>query len=154
MNDKATIFNKEIDLIFSSSGHYCVNIVPESCENVLILKFEPSTENKYRQVKKIHTQFGHASKDDMFKILQNTNLLNGNIKPIVERVVNLCETCIKFRKLLPQPIVAFLKADDFKETVTYISYNWACDTCTWKMNSRNLVLLLLLQTKFIVQISL
>ena len=47
-NDKATIFNKEIDLIFSSSGHYCVNIVPESCENVLILKFEPSTENKYR----------------------------------------------------------------------------------------------------------
>ena len=90
----------------------------------------------------------------MFKILQNTNLLNGNIKPIVERVVNLCETCIKFRKLLRQPIVAFLKADDFNETVTYISYNWACDTCTWKMNSRNLVLLLLLQAKFIVQISL
>ena len=62
MNDKATIFNKEINLIFSSRGHYCVNIVPESCKNVLILKFEPSTENKYRQVKKIHTQFGHASK--------------------------------------------------------------------------------------------
>ena len=46
-NDKGTIFNKEIDLHFSSSGHYGVNIVPEfkvseSCENVLI----------YKQVKK------------------------------------------------------------------------------------------------------
>ena len=46
------------------------------------------------------------------------HLLNGNIKPIVEKVVNLCETCIKFRKLLPQPIVAFLKVDDFNETVS------------------------------------
>ena len=42
-NDKATIFNKEIDLHFSSISHYCVNVVPEfkaseSCENVLILE--------------------------------------------------------------------------------------------------------------------
>ena len=28
-NDKATIFNKKIDLHFSSSGHYCINVVPE-----------------------------------------------------------------------------------------------------------------------------
>ena len=27
-NDKAIIFNKEIDLHFSSSGHFCVTIVP------------------------------------------------------------------------------------------------------------------------------
>ena len=42
-NDKATIFNKEIDLHFSSISHYCVNVVPEfkaseTCENVLILE--------------------------------------------------------------------------------------------------------------------
>ena len=66
-NNKATILNKGIDLHFSSSGHYCVNIVPEfkvsqSCEKVLILESELSTGNKYKQVKKIQTQFVHASK--------------------------------------------------------------------------------------------
>ena len=40
--------------------------VSESCENVLILESELSTENKYKQVKKIHTQFGHASKDNVY----------------------------------------------------------------------------------------
>ena len=77
-NDKATIFNNKIHFYFSSSSHYCVNIVPEfkvskSCENVLILESELSTKNKYNHVKKIHTQFGHASKDIMFKILQKKN---------------------------------------------------------------------------------
>ena len=51
----------------------------------------------------------------MFKILQN--LLNSDIKLIIKKVVNLYETCIKFRKPSPQTIVAFLKADDFNETV-------------------------------------
>ena len=52
----------------------------------------------------------------MFKILQN--LLNSDIKLIIKKVVNLYETCIKFRKPSPQTIVAFLKADDFNETVS------------------------------------
>ena len=57
----------------------------------MILGLELSTENKYKQVKIIHTQFGHASKD-MFIILQNANLLNSDIKLIVKKVVNSCET--------------------------------------------------------------
>ena len=61
--------------------------------NVLIVEFELSTEHEYRQVKKIHKQFGHASKD-ISKILQNANLLNSDIKPIVEKVASSCETCI------------------------------------------------------------
>ena len=58
----------------------------------MILELELSTENKYKQVKMIHTQFGHASKDNMFIILQNANLLNSDIKLIVKKVVNSCET--------------------------------------------------------------
>ena len=60
-NDKVIISNKEIYLhFFSSSGHYCVGIVPEfkvpeSCENVLILESEVSTENRYKQKRFTHS---------------------------------------------------------------------------------------------------
>ena len=78
-NDKATIFNKKIDLHFSSSGHYCINIVPEfkttdMCKKVLVLESELSSKSKFNQIKKIHAQFGHASKDSMEKILKDANL--------------------------------------------------------------------------------
>ena len=56
-NNKATIFNKKIDLHFSSSGHYCINIVPEfkttgMCEKVLVLESELSSKSKFNQLKK------------------------------------------------------------------------------------------------------
>ena len=71
-NDKATVFNKKIDLHFSSSGHYCINIVPEFkttevCEKVLVLESELSSDSKFNQIKKIHAQFRHASKDSIKK---------------------------------------------------------------------------------------
>ena len=95
-NDKAIIFNKKTDLHFSSSGHYCLNIVPEfktteMCEKVLVLESELLSKSKFR----------HASKDNMEKSLKDTNLYNNDIKSHVKKVVDLRETCIKFRK--PKP---------------------------------------------------
>ena len=63
-------------------------------------------------------QFGHPSKDSMKKNLQDANLLNNNIKSLVEKIIDSCETCIKFRKPKPRPIVAFSKADGFNKTVS------------------------------------
>ena len=122
-NDKATKFNQKNDLYFSSSGHYCLNIVPEfktteMCEKVLMLESELSNKSKFNQIKKIHAQFGHASKDSMEKILKDANLLNNDNKSLVKKVIDSCETCIKFRKPKPRPIVAFSKADDFNKTVS------------------------------------
>ena len=31
-NDKITIFDKKIDLYFSTSGHYCIDIYPRNAE--------------------------------------------------------------------------------------------------------------------------
>ena len=100
------IFNKNIDLHFSSSGHHCINIVPEfktteMCERVLVLEPELSSKSKFNQIKKIHAQFGHASKDSMKKNLQDTNLLNNNVESLFKKIIDSCETCIKFRK--PKP---------------------------------------------------
>lgn len=35
-----------------------------------------------------------------------------------KKVVNSCKTCIKFSKPSPGPIVTFLKADNFNETMS------------------------------------
>ena len=53
----------------------------------------------------------------MFKIL-NANLLNSDIKLIVEKVVKSCETCIIIEKTITRTIVAFSKLDDFNETMS------------------------------------
>ena len=42
-NDKITIFDKKIDLYFSTSGHYCIDIYPRNgeannCKKVIILE--------------------------------------------------------------------------------------------------------------------
>ena len=78
-----------------------------------MLESEVSTETKYKQVKTIHTVWACLKR-----------FLNSDIKLITEKVLNSCETCIKSRKPLPRPIVAFSKAK------TYVNYNWACSTCT------------------------
>ena len=54
-NDKATIFGIEVDLHFSTSGHYCINIIPEfhvqkTCnEMILMLENNISDKQKFKQ---------------------------------------------------------------------------------------------------------
>ena len=63
-NDKITIFDKKIDLYFSTSGHYYIDIYPRNGEinnheEVMILEKDLSeNEKKKSQVIKIHKQFG------------------------------------------------------------------------------------------------
>ena len=41
-----------------------------------------------------------------------------NISLLIKKVVNTCETCIKFREPNPRPVVAFTKTKDFNQTVS------------------------------------
>ena len=56
-NDKIAIFDKEINLYFSTSGYYCINIPPterekENYEKVLILEKDlPNKEKKSQIIK-------------------------------------------------------------------------------------------------------
>ena len=63
-SDKITIFDKEINSYFSTSGHYCIDIYPTKTENyegVLILEKDlPTEEEKHKLLKHIQ-KFGHAS---------------------------------------------------------------------------------------------
>ena len=91
-NNKITIFNKNIDLYFSTSGHYCINIYPRNgeannCEEVMILKKYLSDNEKNTQVIKIYEQFGHASTENIKKLINNAGLLDKDLNAIIENVV-------------------------------------------------------------------
>ena len=50
-NDKATIFGKEVDLHFSTSDHYCINIIPEfhvhkPCSEIILVSENNISINK------------------------------------------------------------------------------------------------------------
>ena len=68
------VFDKKIDLYFSTSGHYCIDIYPRNgetnnYEEVMILEKDLSDNEKKSQVIKIHKQFGHASIENIKKVL-------------------------------------------------------------------------------------
>ena len=78
--DKANVFGRDIKLHQSTSGHYCIDILPtfgfdETSEEVLVLETNLPHKEKLKQNKKIHAQFGHASKENMEKLLKNANVL-------------------------------------------------------------------------------
>ena len=68
-DDKATVFDREVTLHQSTSGHYCIDILPvffrnDYTEEVLVLEADLSHKQKLSQLDKIHKQFGHAGKVD------------------------------------------------------------------------------------------
>lgn len=72
--DRAVMFNKPVKHNFTSSGHYCVNIMDNKtkgheesqCENeILIILEEMSAAEKRKILLKLHKQFGHASAEKL-----------------------------------------------------------------------------------------
>ena len=113
-NDKITIFDKEINLYVSTSGHYCINIPPterekENYEKVLILEKDLPNKEKNSQIIKMHKQFGYVSVDNIKKLIINTGLCDKYLCTIIENAVQFCDTYIRFKRVPPRPAVGLAK---------------------------------------------
>ena len=111
-------------MYFFTSGHYCIDIYPRNgetnnYEEVMILEKDLSDNEKKSQVIKIHKQFGHASTVNIKKHINNAGLLDKGLNEIIENVVQSCDTCIRFKRAPPRPVVGISKAKDFNETVSF-----------------------------------
>ena len=96
-NEKATILGKEINLHQSTSGNYYIDISPSSiCSNIeeiLYLEKDLSNEQHKVQLNKIHKQFGHASIENMNKLIKIAELFDTQIGKIITDIVLQCENC-------------------------------------------------------------
>ena len=123
-HDKATIFNKEIQLHQSTSGHYCIDILPKfepqqpMSEVVLMLEAKLPSKKKSKQIDKIHKQLGHASIESMQNLFRNANLLDKNISESITETVTECQTCAKLKKPQSRPVVGLAKSNMFNGTVS------------------------------------
>ena len=121
-NDKATMFDKPVELEFTSSGHYCVNITkskPElsSLDNVLNVTDEMSPTEKRKTLVKLHKQFGHATYNRLAKLLNKAGTNNTDTLDLLRSVCENCEICITNKRPSPKPVVGLPLATEFNETV-------------------------------------
>ena len=91
-NDKVKMFNKNVDFKLSTNGHDAVNILPNNVSNfqeteqILILEKCTYEAKKIKTLTKIHWQFGHASPDNIKRLLKNSNLLDQKIITLVDKI--------------------------------------------------------------------
>ncbi|CAC5413707.1 unnamed protein product [Mytilus coruscus] len=123
-NDRAIMFNKPVELEFTSSGHYCVNIVktkPEihvnSEENVLNITDDTSTAEKRKTLVKVHKQFGHATFNRLAKLLKKAGMNNADILDLLRSVCENCDICMTNKRPSSKPVVGLPLTPEFNETV-------------------------------------
>ena len=106
----------------SSNRHYVIDILPtdvlnfHEIEQVLVFENYNSNSEKTKALMKIHQQFGHASSDNMKRLLKQVNLLDNDILPLIDKFY-ACKTCKQYKKPSHGPAVVLGKASDFNHIV-------------------------------------
>ena len=125
--DKATAFGKEIDLNFTSSGHYCVSLVDDTVDVSSIqevLRVELGEIEIEQKLLHLHRQFAHPSSEKLTELLKNANSWKPDYKILLEKIVKNCDICKKFKKNVNRPVVAMPMATRFNQCVTMDLKKW------------------------------
>ena len=116
--NKAIMFEKEIDLRFTTSGHYYIPLKSEN-SNETLLSLSETSDLKYKKkvAYKLHKQFSHPKAHKLQKLLQDAGIFDKELLNEIEAIEGECTICQKYKKPPPKPIVAFAFAKDFNESV-------------------------------------
>ena len=66
---------------------------------------------------KLHRQFGHPTSDKLVKLLRDAGHANKELEEEVDFISRSCETCMKFQRAPPRPVVGLPMARKFNETI-------------------------------------
>ena len=112
--------DRKVKLDTTSSGHYYLPL--KQCEveveEVCINMEDKSFEEKLKIVIKLHRQFAHPSAKNLKALLKNAEHLNDEISQIVDNISAECETCKRYKKTPPTPVVSLSLATRFNEVIT------------------------------------
>ena len=117
--------NKPVELEFTSSGHYCINLLDslhsktDNIDEEVVLAVESgmTEKEKKRTLTKLHKQFEHASAERLSKLLKNAGTSDKQLLNIMKKVTMECEVCAVHKRPVARPVVGFPLATEYNETV-------------------------------------
>ena len=121
--DSMTIFGKQHKLLCTSSGHYAIPIRP-ACSSDDFLKTKEghvvlfnSGNDLEATARKLHQQFSHPSDKRLIDLVKTSGVNNEDLFLAINKVSEQCDTCKRYKKTPPRPVVSFPLATEFNETV-------------------------------------
>ena len=66
---------------------------------------------------KLHRQFGHPSSSKLLSLIKNAGIVDKKLEEAVISYSDSCDTCRKFSRPSPRPVVSLPMATNFNETV-------------------------------------
>ena len=118
--DTGEILGTPVTMNITSSGHYCIPIGVDSVtqEEVYKVSLEGDTiEDRKANLKHIHRQFGHPSRERLSNLLKDANLWNKEIRMGLDEIYENCEICVRFQRNKSKPIVGLPSAKQFNDIV-------------------------------------
>ena len=116
LTDKVEMLGEQIDLKFTSSGHYVIDLHPADLEeikgNIALFNLTEAT------AKKIHTQFGHARSERLKKLVTDAGVKDEKFLKLLDDTEDSCETCKRYKKPKPRPAVALALTEEFNGVVS------------------------------------
>ena len=119
-NDTLEVEDRRVELDTTSSGHYYLPL--KQCEveveEVCMSMEDKSFNEKFKIVTKLHRQFAHPSAKNLKAFLKSAGHLDDDTSQIVDNISAECETCKRYKKTPPTPVISLPPATRFNEVIT------------------------------------
>ena len=114
--DIVHLLGQKVHLKISKSGHLLLPLIDTS-HCLLTSPIQPGNPNLEKQITKLHKQFAHPSASRLKQLIKNSGTNDKSTDDLIDSVTNNCDTCRRFKKPPPRPVVGMPLASEFNETV-------------------------------------
>ena len=106
--NKAIMLDKEIDLRFTTSGHYYIPLTSENSNETLISLSETSDlKDKKKVAYKLHKQFSHPRAHKFQKLLQDSGIFEKELLNEIQAIEGECTIFQKYKNLHQSQLLHF-----------------------------------------------
>ena len=135
-NDCIYLFGNKQEMICTQSGHYAIPLYlarnskeSQTSEiNTVLFNLQSNEIKSDAVARKLHHQFAHPSSKRLIDYVKTAGINNKELFDAIDVVSQQCNTCKRYKRVSPKPIVMFPLANEFNETV-------ALDLKTYENNS-------------------
>ncbi|XP_057309261.1 uncharacterized protein LOC130647426 [Hydractinia symbiolongicarpus] len=135
--DTIEILGMKQKVFLTSSGHYCIPLGKRifefddisSVDAEEIVLYSKSFAMKYeteriKDIVKLHKQFSHPPPERLNKLLRDAGVEDKKLHTLIDHISQKCETCFKYKKLSPRPMVGLRMSNDFNDFVAMDLKEW------------------------------